>query len=73
MLKTVFETPGPHRLELTSQILLKSRLFCPKCLSSSGLELTGHDAVRCKNCGFIFSLGASPWGSSVDEKLKPYS
>jgi len=60
MLKTVL-APGPYRLEPASQTLLTSRLFCPKCLGSNGLELMDYNAVRCKNCGFIFSMGGF-WG-----------
>ncbi|MGQ9596473.1 MAG: hypothetical protein ACUVQY_05705 [Thermoproteota archaeon] len=31
--------------------------MCPKCCSSNDLEVTDYYAVKCKNCGFIFSSG----------------
>lgn len=33
------------------------KLSCPKC-SSKELEVIGYRTIRCKKCGFIFSIGS---------------
>jgi hypothetical protein len=56
-LHTIFKASKPYQLKLFPERLLTNGVFCPKCCSSSGLEPTGYNAVRCKNCGFVFSFG----------------
>lgn len=56
---TTLKTSMPYQPESPFQIHLRNEFFCPKCFSLSGLEPTGYNAVRCKNCGFIFSFRAS--------------
>jgi DNA-directed RNA polymerase subunit RPC12/RpoP len=42
------------------------KLSCPKC-TSKDLEVIGYRTIRCKKCGFIFSIGGAiyygwfPW------------
>ncbi len=33
------------------------KLSCPKCISKE-LEVIGYRTIRCKKCGFIFSIGS---------------
>ncbi len=55
-LRTI-EVTKHRQLELPYQDGLTRGVFCPKCFSSTGLEPTGNNAFRCKNCGFVFSFG----------------
>jgi len=56
-LRTVFSTWKPYCQKLLSESPLMNEVVCPKCCSSSGLEPTGYQTLRCKNCGFTFSFG----------------
>ncbi|MBO3810113.1 MAG: hypothetical protein FGF50_11055 [Candidatus Brockarchaeota archaeon] len=46
-----YPPPGPSASTLVKE------LMCPKC-GSRELEPIGYCTIRCKSCGFIFSVGA---------------